>query len=86
LHHRRYESSAMLLWQQQISHKYKSAILPLLAYGQLQTAAMYCVMALYLSGTNWLLLDKFLWNFILGEWVLQCAKETGVWLTMDRSQ
>jgi len=47
---------------------------------------LFTVMALHLSGTNWLLLDKFLWNFILGEQVLQSAKTTEGWLKMDKSQ
>lgn len=59
---------------------------PLLVYGQLQTGTIYSVMAVLLSRTNWPLLDKFLWNFILGERVLQSAKKTEVWLKMDKSQ
>ena len=76
----------MLLWQQQISYKHKSSVLPLLAYGKLQTATIYFVTALHRSGTNWLLLDKFLWNFILGERVLQSAEKIELWLKMDKSQ
>ena len=76
----------ILMWQQQISHKHKSSIQPLLAYGKLQTATIHFVMAVPLSGTNWLLLDKFLWNFILGERVLQSAEKTEAWLKMDKHQ